>query len=98
MAAQLTPSYHSPWEVEPSPVVVRTTASSPRILMARPMPEACGVWVATGEEWLTTFARRKLQWLGICRAPELGSPFLPISPRANSRGVIPTARIRARSR
>jgi len=77
---------------------VRATRSSPRSFMARASPAACGICVATGEEVLTTFMARSPQWLGIWRAPELGSPFLPIRPRANSRGVNPRDRSSARSR
>ncbi len=87
MAAQFTASYHSPCEVDPSPMLVSTTAFSPRSLIPSPIPEACGAWVATGEEWLTTFALRRLQWLGIWRAPEVGSPFFPINPSMKSSGV-----------
>src|SRR4030067_407971 len=47
-AAQFTASYHSPCEVEPSPMVVSTTASSPRILIPSPMPEAWQLWGGTG--------------------------------------------------
>src|SRR3972149_1365814 len=90
-AAQFTASYHSPCEVDPSPIVVSTTASSPRILIPSPIPEAWQLWVATGEECLTTLARRRLQWLGICRAPDDGSPCFPIRPRKNHQGGGPRA-------
>ncbi len=79
-------------------MVVSTHLFSLRSFIASPIPAACVVCVATGAEWLTMFISRRLQWLGICRAPEVGSPCLPISASMKSRGFIPSASISARSR
>jgi hypothetical protein len=47
IAAKLSDSWKSPFEVAPSPKVTRVTADSPRRRLARAAPTACGIWVPT---------------------------------------------------
>ena len=98
VAAKLRASWKSPSLVAPSPMVTTVTASSPRILEASAIPAAWMNWVATTDPVVMIWSLRQPKWAGIWRPPVLGSSALARAARSWSRGVIPSTRVRARSR
>src|SRR5919197_1352918 len=86
MPEKFSPSCQSPSLVAPSPNQQATIASSPRYFIAYPIPAACGICVAMGEEPVMMLCFFELQWAGIWRPPELGSSGFPNTPRKTSYG------------
>ncbi len=98
MAAKFIPSWQSPLEVAPSPNQTIDTSSRPRSLLAKAVPTAWTIWVATVAEPATMRSLGSLKWHGMLRPPEL-----MLSPRARnssstSRAVWPITRATPMSR
>ena len=62
------------------------------------MPVAWRAWVATTLPVLMMFSLLQPKWAGIWRLPLLGSAALASAEKRWSRGVMPSTRVRARSR
>ena len=97
-AAQLSASWKAPWLVAPSPEEMYVTASSPRRCVARANPTP-GMYCAPTDELVVMMLSSLLpKCSDIWRPPEFTSSAFAMWASIVSRAVIPSVRVRARSR